>query len=81
MRPSGTTYLMEDFYFAGGLPALMTRIRDRLHLDAVTVNGKTLGDIARAEVYNDDIIRTSTTPSTRRAPLPCSRVISPLTVA
>ena len=59
VRPSGTTYLMEDFYFAGGLPALMTRIRDRLHLDAVTVNGKTLGEnIARAEVYNDDVIRT-----------------------
>ena len=37
----------------------MTRIRDRLHLDAVTVNGKTLGEnIARAEIYNDDVIRT-----------------------
>jgi dihydroxy-acid dehydratase len=59
VRPSGATYLIEDFYFAGGLPALMTRIRNHLHLDAVTVNGKTLGEnIARAEVYNDDVIRT-----------------------
>ncbi|MDY7579403.1 L-arabinonate dehydratase [Herbaspirillum sp. RTI4] len=59
IRPNGTTYLMEDFYFAGGLPALMTRIRDKLHLDVMTVTGKTLGDnIATAEVYNDDVIRT-----------------------
>ncbi|MGN6388954.1 MAG: L-arabinonate dehydratase [Burkholderiaceae bacterium] len=59
IRPNGDTYLMEDFYYAGGMPGLMSRIRDRLHLDAPTVNGKTLGEnIARAEVYNDDVIRT-----------------------
>jgi dihydroxy-acid dehydratase len=59
VRPSGAAYLMEDFYFAGGLPALMTRIRGHLHLDCLTVTGKTLGEnIARAEVYNDDVIRT-----------------------
>jgi dihydroxy-acid dehydratase len=59
IRPNGDTYLMEDFYFAGGLPALMTRIRDKLDLDAMTVTGKTLGqNIAGAEVYNDDVIRT-----------------------
>ena len=59
VRPSGAAYLMEDFFYAGGLPALMTRIRDRLHLDALTVTGKTLGEnIAGAEVYNDDVIRT-----------------------
>ena len=59
IRPNGTTYLMEDFYFAGGLPAMMTRIRDKLHLDVMTVTGKTLGEnIADAEVYNDDVIRT-----------------------
>ena len=59
IRPNGTTYLMEDFYFAGGLPAMMTRIRDKLHLDVMTVTGKTLGEnIAGAEVYNDDVIRT-----------------------
>ncbi|MBK5204768.1 MAG: dihydroxy-acid dehydratase [Polaromonas sp.] len=59
IRPNGDTYLMEDFFYAGGLPGLMTRIRDKLHLDALTVTGKTLGEnIAKAEVYNDDVIRT-----------------------
>jgi len=63
VRPSGDTYLMEDFYYAGGLPALMSRIKDHLHLDAVTVTGKTLGEnIAGAEVHNDDVIRTVTDP-------------------
>jgi dihydroxy-acid dehydratase len=58
VRPSGDTYLMEDFYYAGGLPALMSRIKDHLHLDAITVTGRTLGEnIARAEVHNDDVIR------------------------
>ena len=59
VRPSGDTYLMEDFYYAGGLPGLMSRVKDHLHLDAITVTGKSLGEnIARAEVYNDDVIRT-----------------------
>lgn len=58
VRPSGDQYLMEDFYYAGGLPALMSRLRDHLHLDAITVNGHTLGEnIATASVYNDDVIR------------------------
>ncbi len=58
IRPSGTTYLMEDFYYAGGLPGLMSRMRDHLHLGANTVTGKTLGEnIAKAEVYLDDVIR------------------------
>jgi dihydroxy-acid dehydratase len=60
VRPSGDTYLMEDFYYAGGLPALMNRIREHLQLDCVTVNGKTLGEnIEGAEVYNDDVIRSA----------------------
>jgi dihydroxy-acid dehydratase len=63
VHPSGDKYLMEDFYYAGGLPALMTRIRDHLHLDAMTVTGRSLGDnIAGAEVYNDDVIRTVNDP-------------------
>ena len=63
VRPSGETYLMEDFYYAGGLPALMKRIAPHLHLDAKTVNGRTLGEnIANAEVYNDDVIRTVDNP-------------------
>lgn len=58
IRPSGETYLMEDFYYAGGLPGLMTRIRDHLDLGALTVSGRTLGEnIAGAAVHNDDVIR------------------------
>ncbi|HRO59839.1 MAG TPA: L-arabinonate dehydratase [Burkholderiaceae bacterium] len=60
IRPSGDRYLMEDFYYAGGLPALMKRIAGHLQLDARTANGKTLGEnIADAEVHDDDVIRTS----------------------
>lgn len=63
VRPSGDTYLMEDFYYAGGLPALMSRIKNHLHLDQMTVTGKTLGEnIARAEVHNDDVIRNVDNP-------------------
>ena len=63
VRPSGDKYLMEDFFYAGGLPGLMSRIREHLHLDVMTVTGQTLGEnIARAEVYNDDVIRTVKNP-------------------
>src|SRR6201746_1632679 len=63
VRPSGDKYLMEDFFYAGGLPGLMSRIKEHLHLDAMTVTGKTLGEnIANAEVYNDDVIRTVNDP-------------------
>ncbi len=56
IRPSGK-YLMEDFFYAGGLPAAMSRLKDLLHLDCVTVTGKNVADnIARAEVYNEDVI-------------------------
>jgi dihydroxy-acid dehydratase len=58
VRPSGKTYLMEDFFYAGGLRALMERLGDRLDRDCITVTGKTLGEgIAGAEVHNDDVIR------------------------
>jgi dihydroxy-acid dehydratase len=58
VRPSGTTFLMQDFYEAGGLPALMSRLLGFLHLDAITVTGRTLGeDLDGAEVINDDVIR------------------------
>ncbi len=58
IRPSGTTYLMEDFYYAGGMPALMSRLRGKLHLDALTVNGHSVEDNIRdAAVYNEDVIR------------------------
>jgi dihydroxy-acid dehydratase len=58
IRPSGSTYLMEDFFYAGGLPALMNVMRGHLKLDALTVNGRTLGqNIEGAEVFNADVIR------------------------
>ncbi len=58
IRPAGTKYLMEDFYYAGGLRAMLEEIRGLLNLDCLTVNGKTLGDnIAGAKVYNADVIR------------------------
>ena len=47
IRPSGTTYLMEDFYYAGGLRALMKQLGDRLDPSAITVTGKPLTDGAR----------------------------------
>jgi len=63
IRPSGDTYLMEDFYYAGGLPAMLKRIEQHLKLDVVTVNGKTMGEnIATAQVYNDDVIRPLSNP-------------------
>ncbi|MCZ6560785.1 MAG: L-arabinonate dehydratase [Gammaproteobacteria bacterium] len=59
IRPSGDRYLMEDFFYAGGLPALMTRLTEFLELSALTVSGNTLAkDISQAKVWNDDVIRT-----------------------
>ena len=59
VRPAGTKYLMEDFYYAGGLRALLAQLGDKLKGDCLTVNGKTLGEnIAAAKVYNADVIRT-----------------------
>jgi len=58
IRPSGEKYLMEDFYYAGGLPALLERIRAHLKTGALTVTGRTIGEnIAGAEVHDDDVIR------------------------
>ena len=56
LRPSGK-YLMEDFFYAGGLRGHMQRLRDLLNLDCLTVNGRSIGEnIAGAEVFNDDVI-------------------------
>jgi dihydroxy-acid dehydratase len=56
LRPSGK-YLMEDFYYAGGLPALLGSIKDLLDLNAKTVSGKTLGDnLQGAKIYNPEVI-------------------------
>ncbi|MCG6884843.1 MAG: dihydroxy-acid dehydratase [Silicimonas sp.] len=63
IRPSGKEYLMEDFFYAGGLPALMKELGEKLHAGVVTVNGKTLGEnIASAQNYNDDVIRPLSNP-------------------
>ncbi len=57
LKPSGE-YLMEDFYYAGGLPAVLREIAAELDLDAVTVNGRTIGEnIAEAPCWNRDVIR------------------------
>ncbi len=62
LMPSGK-YLMEDFYYAGGLPVLMQSMKELLHLDALTVSGKTVGEnIATAECYNRDVIATADNP-------------------
>ncbi|MCE9660564.1 MAG: dihydroxy-acid dehydratase [Burkholderiales bacterium] len=59
IRPSGDTYLMEDFFYAGGLPGLMSRLGTHLQPDALTVTGKSLGEnIAGAKVFDDDVIRS-----------------------
>ena len=63
VRPSGKTYLMEDFYYAGGILALMNTMRQHLHLDALTVGGTTVGEnIDGAKVFNDDVIRSLDNP-------------------
>jgi len=57
VRPSGDKYLMEDFFYAGGLRALLFSLRDLLDVSAKTVNGKTLGEnIEGAKVWNPDVI-------------------------
>jgi L-arabonate dehydrase len=57
LRPSGK-YLMEDFFYAGGLPAVLKELLPLLHGDALTVNGKTTADnVAGARCYNEDVIR------------------------
>ncbi|MCF4124118.1 L-arabinonate dehydratase [Methylobacterium sp. SyP6R] len=63
VRPSGNTYLMEDFFYAGGIRALMNEIREHLHLDCLTVSGRTLGEtIEGAGVHNADVIRPLSNP-------------------
>jgi dihydroxy-acid dehydratase len=58
IRPSGK-YLMEDFYYAGGLPALMKMLEGSLSGSCLTVSGRTVAEnIARAEVFNADVIRS-----------------------
>ncbi len=62
VRPSGR-FLMEDFYYAGGLRALLAETRALLALDCRTANGRTLGEnLAGAEIYNPEVIRKRENP-------------------
>jgi L-arabonate dehydrase len=62
LQPSGE-HLMEDFCYAGGLPVVMKEISQHLHLDALTANGKAIGEnIADAQNWNEDVIHRYATP-------------------
>ena len=62
LMPSGD-FLMEDFFYAGGLPAVIRELGDLIHRDAMTVNGRTIGEnTAEAPCYNRDVIRTLDAP-------------------
>ncbi len=63
VRPSGNQYLMEDFFYAGGIRALMQNIKEHLHLDAITCTGRTLGEnIEGSRVFDEDVIRPTSKP-------------------
>ena len=62
VKPSGK-YLMEDFFYAGGLSVVLRELLPLLHRDALNVNGRTLGDnVAGAENWNPDVIRSLAMP-------------------
>jgi dihydroxy-acid dehydratase len=62
IRPSGK-YLMEDFFYAGGVRGLLAELKDLLHLDCMTVNGKTLGEnLEGADIYDTDVIHRRADP-------------------
>jgi len=62
LQPSGE-HLMEDYYYAGGLPAVLREMAPHLHLDTLTANGKTLGEnIASAPCWNRDVIKSTSEP-------------------
>jgi dihydroxy-acid dehydratase len=66
IRPSGE-YLMEDFYYAGGLRALLRELRESLNLGCLTVSGQTLGqNIESARVAKPEVIRTVSNPVSAR---------------
>ncbi len=63
IRPSGSNYLMEDFYYAGGLRALMKQLGDKLDSSAITVTGRSLTDgLEAVKIWNEDVIRPLTNP-------------------
>ncbi|MCY3945893.1 MAG: dihydroxy-acid dehydratase [Anaerolineaceae bacterium] len=69
LMPSGD-YLMEDFFYAGGLPVVIRQLKDTLHMDAPTVNGGTLAEnTANAENFNREVIADLDEPFQRGAGL------------
>lgn len=63
IRPSGDKYLMEDFYYAGGILGLLKQLESRLFIDQKTVTGQTIGEIiSESEVFNNDVIRSLENP-------------------
>lgn len=65
LMPSGK-YLMEDFYYAGGLPAVIKEMEKHLHRDAITVNGKSLVENSKgAKIWNEDVIASIENPILR----------------
>jgi dihydroxy-acid dehydratase len=62
VKPSGE-FLMEDFFYAGGLPVVMKEILHLLHGDAMTVTGKSVREnVAKAECFKREVIRTAADP-------------------
>ncbi|WP_371744816.1 L-arabinonate dehydratase [Nordella sp. HKS 07] len=58
IRPSGSTYLMEDFFYAGGLRAILKRLVPHFHATAITVTGRPIIETAEtAAIYDEDVIR------------------------
>jgi dihydroxy-acid dehydratase len=69
LKPSGR-YLMEDFYYAGGLPAVLSQLRPLLHLDALTVSGRSLAEeIGDTQIVDTDVIAPASKPLARRGGL------------
>jgi dihydroxy-acid dehydratase len=67
LMPSGR-FLMEDFYYAGGLPALIRELGDLIHRDALTVSGKTMGENTQdAPCWNREVIRSLDKPLKKKA--------------
>ncbi|MGC2970722.1 L-arabinonate dehydratase [Paraburkholderia aspalathi] len=62
IRPTGA-YLMEDFFYAGGLPAMLAELGDLIDRSQKTVNGRTLGEnLEGATIFNDEVIRRRSAP-------------------
>ena len=67
VRPSGS-YLMEDFFYAGGIRALLAQLKGELDLGCLTVNGESIGEnIAGAEIHNPDVIHAMNDPVSKEA--------------